>query len=163
MPSSNFVARASSLLAVAALAGMLTACSAEPLPTFTAPTMAPEQSLSDACSVSGVDVQQLMNSTEQQLQLGIADAAAKFASGEEFSLQSLTGPLEAALTDLESQVTNSELLASIGEVRQALSGFQDISQPENALGVPGYLADLGTQLNELTQAGERLQALCNAG
>jgi hypothetical protein len=48
-------------------------------------------------------------------------------------------------------------------MRAALRGFQDIPSPESALGVPGYLSELGAQLQVLTQAGERLQALCNAG
>lgn len=163
MPSSTFATRAGGLLAAVALAGTMTACTAEPVPSFTAPTMAPGQSLTDACSMAGIDVQQLTQDTEMKLQQGIAEAAVKFASGEEISLQSLTGPLEAALTDLESQVTHSELLASIGEMRAALRGFQDIPSPESALGVPGYLSELGAQLQVLTQAGERLQALCNAG
>ncbi len=163
MPSSTFAMRTSSLLVVAALAGMLTACAAEPALTFTAPTMAPEQSLIDACSVSGAQVEQLTQATEQQVRQGIEDAAAKLASGEIPSVEVLTGPLESALSEIEAQVTNSEVLAAVGEVRAAMQGFQDITVPESALGVPGYLADLGAQVNALAEASKALQTLCNAG
>ena len=163
MPSSIFAVRAGGLLAVAALAGMLTACAAEPALTFTAPTMAPEQNLVDACSVSGAQVDRLTAETEQQIRRGIEDAAAKLASGELPSVEVLTGPLEGALSEIEAQVTNSEVLAAVGAVRDALQGFQDITAPDSALGVPGYLADLGSQVNALTEAGKRLQSLCNAG
>ena len=163
MPSSTFAARTSSLLAVAALAGTLTACAAEPALTFTAPTMAPEQSLIDACSVSGAQVEQLTQETEQQIRKGIEDATAQLASGQMPSVEVLTGPLEGALAEIEAQVTNSEVLAAVGEVRAAMQGFQDITPPESAIGVPGYLAELGAQVNELAQASKQLQTLCNAG
>ena len=64
---------------------------------------------------------------------------------------------------IESQVTNSEVLAAVGSVRDAMQGFQDITAPESALGVPGYLAELGAQVNALTEASKQLQTLCNAG
>lgn len=163
MPSSTFAARTGALLTVAALAGMLTACAAEPALTFTAPTMAPEQSLVDACSVSGTEVERLTQQTEQQVRQGVEEAGAKIANGELPSIEVLTGPLEEALAQIESQVSNSEVLAAVGEVRAAMQGFQDIKTPDSALGVPGYLAELGTQVNELAQAGKRLQTLCNAG
>ena len=163
MPSSTFAVRTSGLLAVAVLAGMLTACAAEPALTFTAPTMAPEQSLIDACSVSGAQVEQLTDETRQQIQLGIEDAAAKLANGETPSFDVLTGPLEGALSEIEAQVTNSEVLAAVGAVRDAMQGFKDITPPDSALGVPGYLADLGSQLNTLTEASKQLQTLCSAG
>lgn len=163
MPSSIFAVRAGGLLAVAALAGMLTACAAEPALTFTAPTMAPEQSLIDACSVSGAQVDQLTAETEQQIRQGIEDAASKLASGEMPSVEVFTGPLEGALSEIEAQVTNSEVLAAVGAVREAMRGFQDITPPDSALGVPGYLADLGSQVNALTEASKQLQTLCNAG
>ena len=163
MPSSNFAMRTGGLLATALLAGMLTACAAEPPLTFTAPTMAPEQSLIEACSVSGAQVEQLTAETEQQVRQGIEDAAAKLAGGEMPSIEVLTGPLEQALSEIESQVTNSEVLAAVGSVRDAMQGFQDITAPESAFGMPGYLAELGAQVNALTEASKQLQTLCNAG
>lgn len=166
MPSSTFATRvrfglrAGGVLAVAALASSLTACAAEPALKFVAPTMAPEQSLVDACSVSGVELERLTAETEQQIRQGIEEAGAQLTNGELPSIDILSGPLNDALAEIEAQVSNSEILAAVGEVRVAMQGFQYIEKPESAIGVPGYLAALGSQASELARASSELQSLC---
>lgn len=163
MPSSTFAVRAGGILAVAALASSLAACAAEPELGFTSPTMAPEQSLIEACAISGDEVDRLTADAQQQISSEMELAASELASGNLPSLDALSGTLDDTLAEIEGQLSNSEVLAAVGNVRTAMQGFADIQQPESALGLPAYLASLGSQLSDLAQAGKQLQALCNAG
>ena len=98
---------------------------------------------------------------QQQILSGVEQAGADLASGNLPSIDVLSGPLEGALTEIEAQVSNSEVLAAVTGMREAAQGFQDIVKPESALGVPGYIASLSAQANELTEASKQLQSLCS--
>ena len=158
----TFAARTGGLIAVATLASSLMACASEPELKFVAPTMAPEQTLIEACAISGAEVDRLAREAEKQISEGLAQAGAELSNGEIPSVEALSGSLDDTLAEVEGQITNSEVLASVTQVREAMQGFQDIAKPESALGVPGYIASLGSQLNELANAGKQLQTICNS-
>lgn len=160
MPSTTFAARAGALITVAALTSSLVACGAEPDLKFVAPTMAPQQSIAEACFISGEEVDRLTLETQQKIQQSLEQAGAAIANGQLPSVDALSGTLVDTLTEVESQISNSEVLAAVTRVREAAQGFQQIDQPDSPLGVPGYLASLGTQLKEIAEAGKSLQSLC---
>ncbi len=162
MPSSTFAVRAGGLIAAVSLASSLMACSAEPELKFVSPTMAPAQTLSEACAISGEEVDRLTLEAEKQMRGALEQAGADLANGQIPSIDALSGSLDDTLPEVEGQISNSEVLASVAQVREAMRGFQDIAKPETAIGVPGYIASLGSQLNELAKAGKQLQALCNS-
>ena len=162
MPSLTFALRAGGLIAAATLASSLMACAAEPEIKFVSPTMAPEQSLIEACAISGEEVDRLTLEAEQKIRGSLEQAGAELASGQIPSIDALTGTLNDTLAEVEGQISNAEVLDSIAQVREAMRGFQDIAKPESALGVPGYVASLGSQLNELAKASKQLQALCSS-
>lgn len=138
------------------------ACAAEPELKFVAPTMAPEQTLIEACEVSGEEVDRLTLDAEQQIRNRLEQTGAELASGQVPSVDALSETLDDTFAEIEAQISNSEVLASVAQVRESMRGFQDITKPESALGVPAYVASLGSQLNELAKAGKQLQTLCSA-
>lgn len=161
MPSSNFAKRAGGLFAAAILASSLFACAAEPEMPFVSPTMAPpEQSLSDACAISGDEVDRLTVEAEQQIRDELAKAASELANGQAPSIQALSGSLDSTLAEIEAQISNTEVLDAIAKLREELQAFDTIKAPDSALGIPGYLSSLSTQLNEVVTAGKSLQSLC---
>lgn len=162
MPSSKLVKRAGGLFAAAILASSLIACAAEPEMQFVSPTMAPpEQTLSEACAISGEEVDRLTIEVEQQIRDALARAASELASGQAPSIQALSGSLDSAIAEIEAEISNAEVLASVAKVRESLQGFGEITTPDSALGIPGYLTSLSSQVNEVVDAGKSLQSLCS--
>lgn len=161
MPSSSFVVRAGALIAAAAIVSSLMACSAEPELKFVSPTMAPVQTIVEACAITGEEVDRLTLETEQRFRDALDQARADIAAGQMPSTDALSGTLGETLTEIEKQISNAEVLTAITQLREAAQGFRDIAQPESALAVPGYLGSLGSQLNELAQAGKQLKTLCS--
>lgn len=147
-------------MAVAALLGGLTACTAEPALQRVAPTMAPDQSVSEACAISGDEVDRITRETEEQIRQGVEQAGADLAAGRVPSFDFLATPVDEALAEVSAQISNLEVLDAIENVRTELRGFSEIERPESLLSTPGYVAALGAQLNELAQAGRTLQSLC---
>ncbi len=160
MPLPISASRTAGLLAVAVALSTLTACASEPEPRFIAPTMAPDQSVAEACAVSGAEIDRITRQTEEQLRAGIEQAGADLAAGRVPSFEFLATPIDDAVAQVERQITNSEVLDAINEVREALQGFGDIERPDTLLGTPGYVGALTSQLNKLAQAGSRLQSIC---
>ena len=160
MSAMIFPARTGGLVTVAALLGGLTACAAAPALELAAPTMAPDQSVSEACAISGDEIARITRDTEAQLREGIEQAGADLAAGRIPTFEFLAPPVDEALADVSEQISNLEVLDAIAQLRNELSGFSEIERPESLLSTPGYVAQLGTQLNELVQAGKTLQTLC---
>lgn len=139
----------------------LTACaSAElPLDPATRPTMAPEQSSAEACAVSQAKVDALEAEVRKQL----AQAGKSVAAGKTPDLSALVGGLDGTMASIIDEVSNAEVLAALTRVRTEFDGLGEISPPDSILGMPGYLAELGTQFGRVTEAGGELQRLCEAG
>ena len=156
----TFAARTGGLVAVVALLSGLTACAAEPSLKLVAPTMAPDQSVSEACAISGEEVDRITHETEEQIRQGVEQAGADLAAGRIPSFEFLAPPADEALAEVSEQISNLEVLDAIENVRVELQDFGEIERPESLLTTPGYIAALGSQLNDLAQAGKTLQGLC---
>lgn len=163
MPNSLFAARAGGILAITVLACSVTACAAEPELNFAPPTMAPEQSVVEACAISGDQINQLTTEAEQQIRDGIDQAGADLASGKLPRIELFSETFDSTLAELEAQISNYEVLSAIEEVRLAAQGFSDIQAPDSLFGAPSYVTSLVKQSGKLAEAGKNLQALCNAG
>lgn len=151
-----------SLIAIAAIAGGLTACSVQPVIEYAAPTMAPEsQSIAEACKLSSETVDRLIKEAELRIQQGIEQAGADIANGKMPSLDFLAFSVDEALETIEKQVAQPDVLATLGDVRSDLQGFEQIERPQSLLDAPGYLASLGTQLGKLAAHGKDLRRLCD--
>jgi len=144
-----------------AIAIGLTACaSAElPLDPSTRPTMAPEQSSAEACAVSQAKVDALVAEVRKQL----ATAGKTVAAGKTPDLSALVGSLDGSMATIIDEVSNTEVLSALTRMRAEFDGLGEISPPDSILGMPGYLAELGTQFGKVTEAGSELQELCSAG
>lgn len=160
MSVSTLSSRSAGLLAATALIGGLTACATEVPLEIASPTMAPEQSVDEACAISGEDIDRITRETEEQLRAGIDQAGADLAAGRIPSFEFLAGPIDEAVAEVEAQISNAEVVEAIGRLRAALQGFGEIERPESLLSTPGYVAALGAQLNEVVNAGSELQSLC---
>jgi hypothetical protein len=163
MPNSLFAARAGGILAITALACSVTACAAEPELSFAPPTMAPDQSVVEACAISGDQINQLTAEAEQQIRDGIEQAGADLTSGKVPRIELFSDTFDSTLAGLEAQISNYEVVTAINDVRTAAQGFSDIHAPDSLLGAPGYVTALVKQSGQLADAGKALQALCNAG
>lgn len=148
-------------LAATALAASLTGCATDTVTVLTSPppTMAPEQSVSDACGVSRDEVDAIVNEARQQIEA----AAGTLASGELPDLSGLSVSASESFERIVADVSNPEVVTALDDVRAAIDGFGEVAAPESLLAVPGYLTGLGTQLSELQTAGAQLQQLCSAG
>lgn len=162
MPITKPALRVSATLGVAVLAASLCGCAARAVPEFSPPTMAPEQSLSEACGISGEAVDRLTLEVEQQIHDGLAQAGRDITAGLLPNFDFLAEAADTTLTEVEQQISNTEVLDALGEVRQALQGFGEIKKPESLLGAAGYLGALNAQLGELMESGKRLQHLCDS-
>lgn len=160
MSFSTSVYRTAACIVVVGALGGLASCAAEPALRIISPTMAPDQTIAEACELSGEEVDQVTVETEQQIKEGLSQAAADLASGQAPSFDFLSESVAGTVADLQQGVTNPELQASLDEVRAALEGFSEIPQPDSALAVPGYLSSLNEQLDALVQAGDALKQLC---
>lgn len=125
--------------------------------------MAPEQTLSEACALTGDEVDQLTIDIERQIKQGIEQAATDLASGTMPSFDFLSMSVDGTLVEIEDKITNTEVHGAVEDVRGALQGFPEIPQPDSLLGVPGFLGSLGSQLNELLDASNALRSLCIVG
>lgn len=146
------------LAAAAALTASLTACGvpAAPVEMVNPPTMAPDQSISEACAVSSAEV----DAVTQEVKDRIDEAGKAVASGEMPDLDGIFGTISGALEGVTEGVSNPEVAAALGEVQAGVAGLGDIKAPDSLLGAPGYVADLTGQLAKIQSAGESLRALC---
>lgn len=153
--------RAAGVIAVAAIAASLMACAAEPAPgpVSAPPTMAPDQSVGEACGLSSDEVDALVAEAKAQL-----DAAGKsLAAGEIPDVSAFAETLQSTLEGVSDGVTNPSVLTALEEVRAEVEGFSGIGAPGSLLEVPGYLGSLGTQFGKLQAAAQQLRELCSAG
>lgn len=160
MHTASLATRVGGLLTAIVLTGAVTACAAELPLGITAPTMAPDQSVSEACAISGEEVDRITREAESQIRQGIEQASSDLASGKTPSFEFLSESIDQTVAEVEQQITNSEVLASLGEMRTVLQGFGEIAPPDSLLDAPGYIASLGGQLSKLSTVGRDLQRLC---
>lgn len=124
------------------------------------PTMAPEQSISEACIISNTAVDDLVVRAESQITDGLANAKADALQNTWPSFDFLHLDAGEALTTVRETVINPKVSAAIDRVFVQLDGFSAIEQPETPLGVPAYLTSLATQVSQLSKAGTDLAQLC---
>lgn len=160
MPTPSLAIRVGGVIASSSLLACLAACAAQPTLNITMPTMAPDQSLAEACAISGEEVDRITREVETQIQSAIDQAGSEISAGNLPSFELFAEPIDTAIAEIEVQITNPDVLDAIGELRTSVQGFADIERPESALGYPGYLSELGSQMNKLASAGEQLQSLC---
>lgn len=149
------------VLAVAGLAGCA-APVAEAAPVK-APTMAPEQSIGEACNLAQTVVDQLVLDTESRVREGLEEAGNQMLQGRMPSFDFLAPTLDGTLDSLQTSVTNAEVSAALGRIGDGLTGFGGIEQPGSILSVPAYLTSLHAQLGALSDAGAELRTLCGIG
>lgn len=158
------VVRIAFAITAMSLVASVSACAAEPTEQsaapYKAPTMAPEQSVSEACGLTRDDVDRLVVTTEEAVRAGLEEAGQELLRGEMPSFGFLTQSLSGSFDLSQSGITNPEVTAALGRVTDGLTGFQDIEHPGSILGVPAYLAALNGQLSALSDAGQDLRALC---
>lgn len=161
MRCSKTVLRLGGALTVVSVAGCLLSCSSAPEKLdFVSPTMAPPQSISEACSISSAKVDELTLDAKQRIGDAMSTAASDVMSGKMPTIDVLSGSIGDTLKEVEGEINNAEVLDAVKGVHKALRGFHDIQQPDSAVGVPAYLRALGRQLGDLGQASGRLQSLC---
>ena len=160
----NVVRLALAIAAVPLLASV-SACAAEPTEQasvpYKAPTMAPEQSVTEACGLSRDEVDRLVVQTEETVKAGLEGAGQELLRGEMPSFGFLTESLSGTFELTQASITNPEVSAALGRITDGFTGFGAIEQPSSILGVPAYLAKLNGQLTALTEAGRDLRTLCN--
>ncbi|MBU3994687.1 MAG: hypothetical protein KKF42_02750 [Actinobacteria bacterium] len=159
------VVRLALAIAAVSLVASVSACAAEPAEQdaapYKAPTMAPEQSVSEACGLSRDEVDRLVLTTEKTVKVGLEEAGQDLLRGEMPSFGFLTQSLSGSFELTQENITNSEVSAALGRITDGFTGFEHIEQPGSILGVPAYLAALNGQLTALTEAGQDLRTLCN--
>jgi hypothetical protein len=156
------VRRGGLVLGTAALLGTLAACASPVASKYIPPTMAPQQSVDEACGIAGAEVDRVTTETEQQVRASLEAAAADLTAGKMPSLNSfsVSVSVDDTLADIEAQVINPEVLTTIVGVRASLAGFSSVAGPDTLLGVPEYLTSMATQVNQLVGASNDLRKLC---
>lgn len=143
------------------LAGGLTGCAGQSISLdYTPPTMAPLQSIDEACQLTGDEVNRLTIDAEQKIKQGIDQAASDIAAGKMPSLDFSFSTVDEALAEVQAEVDNPEVASALLDLRASLQGIGEIGAPESALAVPGYIATLTSQMQSLVSAGTELQNLC---
>lgn len=125
-----------------------------------APTMAPEQSIGEACGLAQTVVDQLVIDTESRVRDGLEEAGQQALQGRMPSFEFLAPTLDGTLDSLQTSVTNAEVSAALGRISDGFTGFGSIEQPGSILSVPAYLGSLQAQLGALSDAGAELRTLC---
>ncbi|NLA66233.1 MAG: hypothetical protein GX862_10035 [Leucobacter sp.] len=152
------------LAASAALAFGLSSCASTAVSLdYVPPTMAPEQSIDEACKIAGDEVDRITLEVEAQIKSGIDEARVQLAAGRLPSLDFFSGTVDDALAEVHEQVENAEVAQAVSDIRASLQAFGEIDTPDSPLAVAGYLSDLTTELNNLVSAGKDLQELCGIG
>lgn len=161
MASFTLKGTCSGLVIAAVLLGGLTACAAETSYQFAEPTMAPEQSVSDACGISRAEIERIVQEAESQLLSELEQASSAVAAGEipDLGTSGFT-VLDDALAALEQQLGSEEVLAGVAEMRSALQGFETLNTPSSLIEAPAFLVTFSGQVNDVVEAGRKLQALC---
>lgn len=148
-------AAAVTALIVIGLAG----CASEPEETssqFTKDPGASDQTVAEACAVSF----DALNNISTTAQDDLAAAAGSLASGEIPDLQPTAVALRDSLVSVQDAVSNPEMLAIVQGVGTKLEAFAALETPTSLLGAPGYIANIGGVVTEITSAVERVQTLC---
>lgn len=157
MPIRKLRAPAVALTVVAAVSA-LTACSFTPAPAVVSnpPTMAPEQSVSEACAISRAEV----DATTQEVKDRIDQAGKDIAAGKAPDLGGIADTVGGALDRVAEGVTNPEVLEALDRVRSEISELGEIEAPDSLMDAPNYLGELTSHLSDLQAAGTALQELC---
>lgn len=147
--------------AAAAMVFALSGCATETAALdYTPPTMAPVQSIDEACEVAGEEVNRLTREAETQLKQGIDRALADLAARQMPSFDILSGSIDDAIAEVQEEVDNPEVSSALQDVRSSLQAFGEQSAPDSLLAVPGYITSLTSQTQDLVTAATNLNALC---
>lgn len=154
-------ARTGALVAAAGLALSMSACSGG-------------QSVAEACKVANETVNEVNQDTQQIMQDALSGG----------DMTELFAPVEKALDDAQSKITNEEVATKLGKVQDEFSAMssklEGVEMPDMSNidpTDPDAMADLESQQAELEQlstdmqessealmaAGQDLQETCNAG
>ncbi|MBO1902953.1 hypothetical protein J4H92_13475 [Leucobacter weissii] len=155
-------ARAGGAVAAIILMLVLSACApeADPAVTTNPPTMAPEQSVEEACAISRAEIERVAGEAEEDIRTGVEQAGEDLLAGKTPSFDFLAPSVGDALGSIEEQVTNDQVRQLIEELQDALSGFAEIETPATLLETPEYLGALNEQLKVLSSTDRELRLLC---
>lgn len=136
----------------------LTGCAAEGAPQASTPppTLAPEQSISEACGVSLGELESIMTEMGSDIEQAISAAA----GGQLPNLNELFDPIRGSLARVSGEITNAELRAAIDAIRAEIDGFSQIEAPDSLIDTARYIGDLSAQAASLHAAGTELRQLC---
>ncbi len=147
----------SALVALVAVVTSLTACGAAgPAAITNPPTMAPDQSVAEACSLSRAEV----DSVTQEVKDRLDQAGKDIAAGKTPDLSGIFESIGGTLDQASAKVTNPDVLAALDGLHAELNGIGEIQVPESLLDAPGYLSEITSQFGKVQSAGEELQQLC---
>lgn len=143
---------------IAASSTLLTACALTSAPPVVAnpPTMAPEQSVSDACAISRAEVDAVTKEVKDRVDRLGQDVTA----GKTPDLDGIVDTVGSALERISDGVTNPEVLAALDDVRVEIDGLGAIDPPESLVDAPTYIGTLTSQLAKVQAAGTALKELC---
>lgn len=147
----------SAVIAVAAVLVSVTACGAAgPAAITNPPTMAPDQSVAEACSLSRAEV----DSVTQEVKDRLDQAGKDLAAGKTPDLSGIFESIGGTLDQASAKVTNPEVRAALEGLQAELNGFGEVEPPESLLDAPAYISELTKQFGEIQAAGAELQQLC---
>jgi len=146
------------LIVAMGLSAGLASCAAAsaPAPVTNPPTMAPEQSVSEACAVSRAEVDAITKDVKDR----IDQASKAVAAGETPDFTGVFEAVSGALDRVSESVTNPEVLAALQRVQAEVLKLGEAKAPGSLLETPKYLSQVTGQLAKVQSAGESLQRLC---
>jgi len=146
--------------AFAVVVSGFTACASgeDSAPVTNSPTMAPEQSVSEACQASRAEVDRITDDVA-----GRIDQAAKLvAEGKAPDFTGVFDSVGGAMDRLTESVTNPEVLESLERIQTEVGQLGELKTPSTLLDTPSYLTELTKQLGKIQTAGRALQQQCEA-
>ena len=157
LPSRTRRPVAAAIIALTAI-GLAGCASAQPEVSsqFTKEPGVSEQTVAEACTVSF----DALNNISTTAQDNLAAAAGSLAAGEIPDLQPTAAALRDSLVSVQDAVSNPEVLAVVQGVGTKLEAFANLETPTSLLGAPGYIANIGGVVTEITSAVESIQTLC---
>lgn len=144
-----------------ALTGTLSGCATSQKSfDYSPPKMAPEQSIDEACELTGKEVDRLTLETEAQIKVGIEQAVTDIGAGKMPAFDFFPLSISEVLGDVQAQVVNPEVSQALTALRESYEGFGKIDKPKSLFEAAGYVSSITTQLKDLAVAGQNLQSLC---
>lgn len=155
--------RIAAAMAALTVVASLVACAPEPGAAEAEaklPTMAPEQTVAEACTASGAQLTKLLTDAESSITAGLTKAGQEVLQGKVPSFDFLPQSLGDTLDQVQQQVTNTEVSNAIGDAVDAITQLRSTQLPTSLTEVAPTISSLKSGLSQLTEAGSTLQQLC---